>query len=238
MLSIVSIDVGLRNLGICKENYPIDSLKKCNHPKHFYDNTGKALPDMERFVNDIGVLGQLIYWERKDLGDKTAFHSQTAFINLIDWLDNLSNIGFFDNVNAILIEQQMKTNNIAMTLMHHIHCYLLIKFKKYKIIILYPSKNKTRVLGASLTTNNKDGKLVKTTKYNRKVWSVKLISKLLENRKDDNSLNILKKEKKKDDLCDTVAQALSYVILEVFKLEKTIPKHTPIKRVKKLIDFF
>jgi hypothetical protein len=117
--------------------------------------------------------------------------------------------------------------------MHHIHSYFLIKFNSFKSIILYPSRNKTRVLGAALSTISKQNKLVKTTKYNRKVWSVKTITNLLENRNDQQSLQFLQSERKKDDLCDTVSQLLSYVITETLKFLKIKTKHTTLKTIKK-----
>jgi hypothetical protein len=218
-LVIISIDIGLRNLGICKEIYPLSQIKEIKPPTEFYNDYGSALPDMVRYITEIGKKGRLDYWERKDLGDKKCYYAQQSFINLIDWLDALCNKGFFNEVQIILIEQQMKTNNIALSIMYHIHSYLLIKFKRFKTVMLYPSKNKTRVLGASLKIE-KDGKSVKATKYNRKKWSIECITGLLTSRNDQYSLEALKKEKKKDDLCDTVAQCLSYVVLELLKEKK------------------
>ena len=93
---------------------------------------------------------------------------------------------------------------------------------------MYQSRNKTRVLGASLM-KEKNGKMIKSSKYNRKVWSVKLITELLTARKDETSLAILKNGKKKDDLCDTVSQLLSYVVTEVFKSLKIKPVYKTLR---------
>jgi hypothetical protein len=232
-LNIISIDIGLRNLAICKESYNIKSILNIKSPCEFYDNKGCALPDMIRFVKDIGKHGKLMYWERKDLGDKKCFHAGYSYITLIEWLDKLYNSGIFNDVHTILIEQQMKTNNIALSIMHHIHCYFKIKYKLYKNIILYPSKNKTRILGAALM-EEKCGKMVKISKYQRKTWSVKYITNLLQERKDDKSLTILTSEKKKDDLSDVIAQLLSYVVKEVCKEKKIKLTFTTLKQTKKL----
>lgn len=230
-LNIISIDIGLRNLGICKESYPIQQIINTKNPKEYYDSKGSALPDMNRFIKDIGRTGKLIYWERKDLGDKKCFHAGYSYITLIEWLDGLYNSGLFDNVHTILIEQQMKTNNIALSIMHHIHSYFIIKYKMYKQIILYQSKHKTRVLGASLA-EEKNGKLIKVSKYQRKTWSVRYITDLLNCRKDDKSLSVLSKEKKKDDLCDVIAQLLSYVVQEVCKEKNIKLQFTTLRKTK------
>jgi hypothetical protein len=231
-LSVVSIDIGLRNLAICKEHYNIQQCKNCKSPSQFYNEFGESLPDMKRYIQNIGSIGKLIHFERKDLGDKKCYYANQAFFNLYEWLDNLCDSGLFDDVHTILIEQQLKTNNIALSIMHHIHAYFLLKFKRFKIILLYQSRNKTRVLGASLMTE-KNGKTIKTSKYNRKVWSVKLITELLTVRNDKKSLELLKAEKKKDDLCDTVSQLLSYVVTECFKSAKIKPIYKTLRGLKK-----
>ncbi len=230
-ITVVSIDIGLRNLGLSKESFPISTLKNIQSPTEFYDKYGESLPDMKRYISDIGCCGSLTYWERTDLGDKKTFHSGQSYLNLIEWLDTLRITGIFDDVHVILIEQQMKTNNIAISIMHHIHSYFLIYFSTFKKVILYQSKNKTRVLGAALTTEV-DGKLKAVTKYNRKKWSVTTITELLTSRKDKSSLTILKKEKKKDDLCDTVAQCLSYIVTETLRLTGVKVTHQTLRKVK------
>lgn len=231
-ITVVSIDIGLRNLGLCKESFSISTLLSYSPPTEFYDKYGESLPDMKRYISEIGTCGSLTYWERKDLGDKKTFHAGHSYFNLIEWLDTLRLTGIFDDVHVILIEQQMKTNHIAVSLMHHIHSYLLIYFGRFKEIILYQSKHKTRVLGAALTTEV-EGKVKAVTKYNRKKWSVTTITQLLTSRKDKCSLDILKKEKKKDDLCDTVAQCLSYIVTETLRKKSIKVVHQTLKKVKK-----
>jgi hypothetical protein len=233
-LSVISIDVGLRNLAICKEVYNIGKCKCIKPPSEFYDEFGESMTDMKRFIKEIGCIGKLVHFEKKDLGDKKCYYSGQTYFTLYEWLDDLCEKGLFTDVHTILIEQQLKTNNICISIMHHLHSYFLLKFKRYKVVVLYQSRNKTRVLGAALTKKSKeDGKLVKTTKYNRKVWSVKLITDLLSSRKDETSLKLLSSEKKKDDICDTVSQLLSYVVTEVFKSLKIKPVYKTLRGVKK-----
>jgi len=230
-ITIISIDIGLRNLGLSKESFSLSTLQSISPPNEFYDKYGEAQPDMKRYISEIGCCGSLTYWERTDLGDKKTFHAGGSYFRLIEWLDTLRVTGVFDDVHVILIEQQMKTNNIAISIMYHIHSYFLIYFGTFKRVILYQSKNKTRVLGAALT-KEVDGKLKAVTKYNRKKWSVTTITDLLHQRKDKSSLTILQKEKKKDDLCDTVAQCLSYIVSETLKTNKVKVVHQTLRKVK------
>lgn len=230
-ITIISIDIGLRNLGLSKESFSLSTLLSTTPPSDFYNKSGESLPDMKRYISEIGSCGSLTYWEKKDLGDKKAFHAGHSYFTLIEWLDTMRITGIFDDVHVILIEQQMKTNHIALSIMHHIHSYFLIYFGRFKEVILYQSKHKTRVLGAALTTEV-DGKIKAVTKYNRKKWSVTTITQLLNERKDKCSLGILQKEKKKDDLCDTVAQCLSYVVSETLKKQKVKIVYQTLRRVK------
>jgi hypothetical protein len=84
-------------------------------------------------------------------------------------------------------------------------------------IVLYPSKNKTRVIGAPLKVDKvgKDGvsKLVKVTKYQRKKWSTLYAQTILTNREDQTWLKYIfeTNKAKKDDLSDVIMQALSYI---------------------------
>lgn len=231
-LSVISIDIGLRNLGLCKEYYSITNVKNCKPPKELYDEKGGSCTDMKRFIEDIACCGRLVHWEKKDLGDKKVYHTQQSFIHLIQWLDELKKQGLFQDVHVILIEQQMKTNFIATSLMHHIHSYFLIHYQLYKQVILYPSKNKTRVLGAPFQFIHK-GKTTIMNKYQRKKWSVNTVTDLLTKRNDNNSLELLKKESKKDDLCDTISQLVSYIVMESFKVNKIKATFTTLKKLKK-----
>ena len=112
----------------------------------------------------------------------------------------------------------MKTNHIATSLMHHVHCWINLNFVFEKSdppkLMLYPSKNKTRVLGMQLKTESLPGRFKKETKYNRKKWSVECMRNFLALREDDWSTNyiFIENKSKKDDLCDTLMQSLSYII--------------------------
>ena len=83
---------------------------------------------------------------------------------------------------------------------------------------IYPSKNKTRILGASLKVENENGKAVRTDKKYRKKWSVMKAEEILILRGDLDTLSIFEKNKsKRDDIADTLTQCLSYNVQILLK---------------------
>lgn len=216
VLRIVSIDVGLKTFSLCCESF--DLTKLCSSaPSKKYGDHGGATPEFEKFVIDVGACGELVHLEKTDLGEKKDIFTGVAFLNLYNWLDSLKEKNVFEGIDCVLVEAQMKTNHIATALMHHLHAWFLMTYRGEKIVKLYPSKNKTRVLGMPLKMVNRNQKLTKATKYQRKKWSVEMCKKVLEARNDEKNIkNIWVTNKaKKDDLCDTVMQCLSYVVNQV-----------------------
>lgn len=211
-LRLVSFDIGLRTCSVAVEEYNFASFNKTIGSFARYVKHGEATADMKAFVQEVGLLGRIILLEKRDLGDKKAFFANHAFFNLYQWCKELNEQ--LQAADLILIEQQMKMNNIALSLMHHLQAYLLITYGSTKRVILYPSKNKTRVLGAPLKIVNKDQKLVKVTKYQRKKWSTECASDLLKRRNDTtwHSYIFERNKSKKDDLSDVLMQNLSYAV--------------------------
>ena len=222
MITILSIDIGLKTLSFCKEQYNIQSIYNIKPPlkSSQYEKHGIATNDMIDYINKVSSFGNVLSLDIYDLGSKLDYFSGKAFNNLISILEEKLKLGFFDNVSNIIIEQQMKTNNIALSLMWYIHCWCNTIFGPFKKLELYPSKNKTRILGAPLkkeidTTTilgKKSTKTIKITKYERKKWSVTYVKLLLQNRNDTINLDFINKHKKKDDLSDTIVQSLSWVV--------------------------
>jgi hypothetical protein len=206
---IVSFDIGLRTCSMACEEYPNeDTLER---PKVCYlARTLEATDDMKEYVKKVGEQGRVLHLEKRDLGDKKAFFADHAFRNLYAWCKEMHE--HLSRADVVLIEQQMKCNNIALALMHHLQAYLLITYENKKVK-LYPSKNKTRVLGAPLKVVE-DAKVVKVTKYQRKKWSTMCAEDMLKRRKDDVWYKYIfeKNKSKKDDLSDGLMQTLSYVV--------------------------
>ena len=51
MLSVVSIDIGLKNLAIYKEYFNMSLAKTIEKPKRRYDKYGAAHPEMNEYIN-------------------------------------------------------------------------------------------------------------------------------------------------------------------------------------------
>jgi hypothetical protein len=218
-MNIVSIDIGLRNFSLSKEHYDLSSISKKSIPikTKRYEKDGSATEEMRNFVQQVALCGDVQYLDKQDLGDKKEYFSGRSFQNLYKWLSNLKEDNVWDDTDVVLIEQQMKTNYIATTLMHHLYAWLLIHYPT-KTILLYPSKNKTRILGMALKVEHKTtGKLVRVTKYQRKRWSIEQMKEIIQKRKDDWSYQYIfvENKSKRDDLTDILIQALSYIVLSL-----------------------
>ena len=209
---IVSFDVGLKTCSVSIEIYDISSLPPT--PPVKYLKGGEATPEMRQYVLEVAKKGTIVHMDKKDLGDKKTFFSGHAFKNLYEWCGAMGE--HVKDANVLLIEQQMKINNIAVALMYHLQAFFMITYPTLQIV-LYPSKNKTRVIGAPLKVDKvgKDGvsKLVKVTKYQRKKWSTLYAQTILTNREDQTWLKYIfeTNKAKKDDLSDVIMQALSYI---------------------------
>ena len=207
-MKIASFDIGLKTCSVAIETYGETQIKP---PKVKYIKGGEATPEMKAFITEIRKLGSILHLEKKDLGDKKTYFSGQAFRNLYAWCEELDI--HLNNCDIILIEQQMRVNNIAQALMYHLQAFLMIKYKD-KNIKLYPSKNKTRILGAPLKVENEEGKLKKVTKYQRKKWSCICADEMLKDRKDElwHTYIFKTNKSKKDDLSDVLMQTLSFVV--------------------------
>lgn len=224
MISILSIDIGLKNLSLCKEYYDMELARKITKisKKERYTNDWICTEKYLNYMNEVFKCGGLKMMDKTDLtkGGSGKFIDNKILLNLVDYLDSLNKKGYFEDVDKILIEKQMKTNPNAQIIEAHIHNYFLMLYRDTKEVILYPSKNKTRILGMQLKKiDEKSKKLRKIKKYERKKWSCEQAERLLTLRKDENALEyIFKKNKsKKDDLSDILIQCLSYVLIELDK---------------------
>jgi hypothetical protein len=205
---IISIDIGLKTTSFACEYYDLNTTSTC--PKQKYDKNGEATSEFSQFCMDIATCGEVIHLDKIDLGTKKEYFAGVCFHRLYQWLETKRD--FFKDVDIVLIEQQMKVNPVAQVLSHHVHAWILIQIGCK--VVQYPSKNKTRILGMPLKIMNKAGQLVKATKYQRKRWSIKMTETILTQRNDTEWSKFIFQENKskKDDLCDTIMQGLSYII--------------------------
>ena len=219
MLSIVSIDIGLKTLSVYKEYFDYDLAKTFKKPSAGYQKNGEAKEELKDYILDVSQCGQCIFLDIKNLGERKDFFSGKAILNLYDYFDDLKNKDIFRDVDVIIMEKQLKINGMASVLMYHLHSWFLINFRNFKKTILYPAKNKTRILGAPLSILDEDGKKVKMDKRFRKNLAIQQASQILAKRKDEDTFNFIFKDNKskKDDLSDTIIQCLSYHIKKLLK---------------------
>ena len=128
MLSVISIDIGLKNLAIYKEYFNTSLAKTIEKPKRRYDKYGAAHPEMNEYINKVGCCSQTIFIDKTSLGERKDFFSSKALLTLYDYLEELDKKDVFRDVNVILIEKQLKINGVASVLMNHIHACFLINF--------------------------------------------------------------------------------------------------------------
>jgi len=220
MTSLISIDIGLRTLSIYKEYFDVDKAKQFKLPKHCYNKLGEATDEMKTYVNNIGKCGHCAFIVKKDLGERKDYFSGKAIMNLFVFLDEIEREGIFDDVDVIVVERQLTKNGIATGLMYYLQSWFMIQYGLFKKIILFPAKNKTRVLGAPLKQEDDNGKTIRVDKAFRKKWSTLRAYQILELRDDQNTIRYIFEENKskKDDLSDVITQALAYNILKLKKI--------------------
>ena len=214
-MKIISFDIGLKTCSVAVEEYKVDDT--IQPPKNKYLKGGDATEEMKTFVQQISLQGHLVHLEKRELGTKQDFFSNKAYKNLYQWCQDLAE--HLSTSDVILVEQQMKCNNIALALMYHLQAFLLIHYPDTQVV-LYPSKNKTRVLGAPLKAPNKAGVVKKVTKYQRKKWSTECAEVILKAREQFNFYDYIFKQNKskKDDLSDVIMQSLSYMVTKACKI--------------------
>jgi len=122
----------------------------------------------------------------------------------------------FKTCHIIIIEKQMPFNYKATRIAQHTLTYFMTHLKNistYPLIYEISAKLKGKELGASSHLNERG----------IKVWAVEKATELLELRKDENGLQILKKNKKKaDDLADTVCQIEAFFSLNNWPLTQKV----------------
>jgi hypothetical protein len=226
MKNIISIDIGIKTLSIYREEFDFEKAKKIKKIDRYkrYTKEAMATPEYYKYVEDVYKCGKVIYLDKKNISNNNnaRFVDRIVLINLIDYLDELDSKGLFNDVDTIVIEKQMQRNPNAQIIEHHIYSYLLILFKSFKNIVIFPSKNKTRVLGAPLKVFDlKLNKWRKVKKHERKKWATDKTNEILNNRSDFETLDFIFKtnKTKKDDLSDTIVQCLAYNLLELDKCD-------------------
>jgi len=212
----ISIDIGVHNFALYIEEFDIEKIKCLSCPKaHRYDENGESTEKFRTQVLDkVYSNGKKIFIDKVDLSDKKGvqFDVQT-FINLTNYLDSL--VKEFDDCSFVIIEQQMRNNPPAQRLEQHCVSWFTFTYLDTKEIIIFPSKNKTRVLGApKKVIDKKSAKLKKMSKPQRKKWACDEASKIFTLRNDMATMkHIFSTNKgKSDDMSDVTAQLQAFKI--------------------------
>lgn len=214
-MRIASIDIGLHNLAFLIEDFDPIILSKIKNisQKERYDSNGEPTKSFQKILNSIYDEGTIFFIDKVNLTkEKKKYVDDSVLISLSEYLDTLS---VLDSCDVIVIEKQLQgkiiRNNIASRIQHHIHSYIITKYRNTKETIIYQSSNKTKLLGAPKFINDKNNKRIKMTKYQRKRWSEVIAAKILLHRKDYITYNkVFKTQSKLDDICDCLVQLQSY----------------------------
>jgi hypothetical protein len=121
---------------------------------------------------------------------------------------------YFDKVDYILIEKQLKINHKACRLSICCLSYFIMNYENSKPILEFSSVYKTHILGCERFMKN--GK--KIDKPSRKKWCTSTCAYILSIREDFESVEELYSQKKTDDISDTICQ------LQAFKFMHFIDK--------------
>ena len=228
MLRVVSIDIGLKNFALLIEDFNPDDLSKIKNIPQLqkYDKNLEPTKQFQEILNDVYKIGKVYFMDKVNLTEKKKkFVDDEILISLTNYLDSIENV--LSTCDIIVIEKQLQgkviRNNIAKRIEHHLHSYLIDKYKDAKDLVIYPSSNKTKILGAPKFVQ-KDGIKKKMTKYQRKRWAEKIASDILILRGDYNNYNLIfKSGEKEDDFSDTLVQLQSYKY-KMFVNQKFKPK--------------
>lgn len=212
----ISIDIGVHNMAFYIEEFDQTIIKSLSCPKsQRYNENGEATETFRNQVlKQIYANGKKVFLDKADLSDKKGVDFDVnIFINLTTYLD--SHVNDFQDCSFVIIEQQLKTNPMAQRLEQHCVSWFTFTYLDTKEIIIFPSKNKTRVLGApKKVLHQKTGKLSKMTKAQRKKWACDEASKILTIRDDMETMKhiFVTNKKKSDDLSDVISQLQAFKI--------------------------
>ena len=149
--------------------------------------------------------------EYEDSTVNNTYQRLTEFLN--------QHIEHYSQTHYVLIERQLPQNYVATRIAQHTISYFSILLHNQPLlphIIEVSPKLKGKVLGAPKGIS--DSQLKK--------WATEKADEILKMRNDTESLQIIKKASKKDDLSDTVCQLEAFCIS--FGYPKTTPPPTPI----------
>ena len=225
---IASYDIGKRNFSFYIEEISIKELEIIkNIPKDKrYNPDGSCTLQFSDIMKKVYINGKIILLQNVDLTqdtDKSKYFDLEWCHNMIDILDKYKE--YWDKVSYFIVEQQMsfgkKNNTMALKLGQNCESYFMFKYGRFKKVIEFPAYYKTQILGAKKNEKKlKSGKIkyVAIDKSDRKKWSIQKGLSILEERKDFDTIEELKKKigrkkQKLDDKMDVLCQLQSFKYL-------------------------
>ena len=221
---IASFDIGKKNFSFYIEEFDITNIKKIQILPYNerYNDDGSITTLFEPILSELCKEGKRILIENHDITtdcDQKSYLDPKIFHNMNDLLDKYQD--YWDKCDTFVIEKQMsfgKTHNtMALKLGQHCWSYFSIHYGRSKELVEFPAYYKTQILGSI-----KDKKVTKTGKVTykavdkpkRKKWCIQKGLDILNDRSDKDTIQIITKSKKKDDLCDVICQLQSFKILK------------------------
>lgn len=206
---IASFDPGSVNFSFCIEELDLTKLKHIKKIKLSKVSNNKKEKEEEAYENNLNIIYtscKNILLRNTDLTkgcDKSKYIDLKVCYNITEYLDSYKE--YFDKCSYIVVEQQMsfgkKKNTLCVKIAQHILSYFIINYHTFKVIVEYPSYNKTQVLNAPRKMN----------KPERKKWAVMKALSILDKRGDKETFKHIEKSKKKDDLSDTIVMTQSFI---------------------------
>ena len=225
-MRIASFDIGKKNFAFYIEETDTDVLKQLPKPdlRFRYKNDGSTTELFEPILKEMWKNGTCILFRNYDLTQNTvpgSYLDPETYYNMFDVLDRYKT--YWDTCDVFLIELQMsfgkRHNTMALKLGQHCYSYFVYRYNRFKTVIEFPSYHKTQLLGAPkirrIAKKGKKGKPGKISykamdKVKRKKWSIDQARIILEDREDDDTLEVLNSSKKKDDLADVLCQLQAF----------------------------
>lgn len=219
-----SIDIGKKNFCFYIEEISdehLSSLQKLPEKNPVkekrYNEDGTPTEVMTEILREVGVSGKTLLHINQDLTkgtDTKKYLDKAVYYNMVTHLDNYKEI--LDTVDIFVIEQQLARNSMATKLGQHCLSYFIIKYPD-KLVVEFPSYNKTCVLGAQKIRGKKykNGRWQWKTmdKPTRKKWAVTKCLEILTERGEEETMTNIRTKAKKDDLSDTVCQLSAFKYL-------------------------
>lgn len=110
----------------------------------------------------------------------------------------------WDKCHIFVIEQQVNQNKEGQKISYHLEAYLKTCYGSFKEVLLFPSYFKTQVFQSF------EHRFQKQSYKDRKQTCVVKATSILESRQDKETIHILERSKKKDDMCDVICQLQAY----------------------------